>query len=304
MKVFITGGSGLIGFPLVKHFLDEGHAVKVLDLRKPEIEHKNLEFIKKSVMDKISGDIKGADLVLHFAAILGVNNSDNKPLETMMVNLEGSVNVFKSAAEAGIKKMIYASSSEVYGEPRELPIREDSVKGPVSTYGVSKLAAEIYAKAYNHEFGTDIRIARFFNVYGPNQSGNFVISIFIKAAMENKPITIFGDGSQTRCFTYVDDIIDGVVRVIERGKASEAYNIGNNHPTTILELAHIIKDVTESNSEIIKAGFGKQTRLKEREIEYRIPDISKMNALGWKPKTMIKEGIKKIIEYRKGLLRN
>ena len=304
MKVFITGGSGLIGFPLVKHFLDEGHAVKVLDLRKPEIEHKNLEFIKKSVMDKISGDIKGADLVLHFAAILGVNNSDNKPLETMMVNLEGSVNVFKSAAEAGIKKMIYASSSEVYGEPRELPIREDSVKGPVSTYGVSKLAAEIYAKAYNHEFGTDIRIARFFNVYGPNQSGNFVISIFIKAAMENKPITIFGDGSQTRCFTYVDDIIDGVAKVIERGKASEAYNIGNNHPTTILELAHIIKDVTESNSEIIKAGFGKQTRLKEREIEYRIPDISKMNALGWKPKTMIKEGIKKIIEYRKGLLRN
>jgi len=304
MKVFITGGSGLIGFPLVKHFLDEGHAVTVLDLRKPEIEHKNLEFIKKSVIDRLSGDIKGADLVLHFAAILGVNNSDNRPLETMRVNLEGSVNVFKSAAEAGIKKMIYASSSEVYGEPRELPIREDSVKGPVSTYGVSKLAAEIYAKAYNHEFGTDIRIARFFNVYGPNQSDNFVIPIFIKAAMENKPITIFGDGKQTRCFTYVDDIIDGVVRVIERGKASEAYNIGNNHPTTILELAHIIKDVTESNSEIIKAGFGKQTRLKEREIEYRIPDISKMNALGWKPKTMIKEGIKKIIEYRKGLLRN
>ena len=108
MKIFITGGSGLVGFPLVKHFLDEGHAVKVLDLRKPEIEHKNLEFIKKSVMDKLSGDIKGADLVLHFAAILGVNNSDNKPLETMRVNLEGSVNVFKSVAEAGVKKIIYA----------------------------------------------------------------------------------------------------------------------------------------------------------------------------------------------------
>ncbi len=299
MKIFITGGSGLVGFPMVKHFLDEGHAVRVLDLRKPEIEHKNLEFIKKSVMDKLSGDIKGADLVLHFAAVLGVNNSDNKPLETMRVNLEGSVNVFKSATEAGIKKMVYASSSEVYGEPRELPIREDSVKGPVSTYGVSKLAAEIYAKAYNQEFGTDIRIARFFNVYGPRQSDNFVIPIFIKAAMENQPIRVFGDGKQTRCFTYVDDIIDGVAKVVERGKASEAYNIGNNHPTTILELAHIIKDTTESRSEIIKAGFGKQTRLKEREIEYRIPDISKMNGLGWKPKTMIGEGIKKIIESRK-----
>ena len=187
--------------------------VKVIDLQKPDIEHRNLEFINKSVMDELAEDIHGCDVVYHFAAMLGVNNSDNRPLETVRINLEGSVNVFKSAVEANVKRMIYASSSEVYGEPRELPIKEDSVKGPVSAYGVSKLAAEIYAKAYNHEFGTDIKIVRFFNVYGPRQSDNFVIPIFINNALENKPLRVFGEGSQTRCFTYVEDIADGDFKV-------------------------------------------------------------------------------------------
>jgi|TARA_B100001964_G_scaffold203320_1_gene232244 UDP-glucose 4-epimerase len=299
MKVFITGGSGFIGSYLVKRLLEQGHEVKVLDLRKPNIKHKNLEFVNKSIMDELAEDILGCDVVYHFAAMLGVDNSDNKPLDTMRINLEGSVNVFKSAVEANVKRMIYASSSEVYGEPRELPIREDSVKGPISTYGVSKLAAEIYAKAYNHEFGTDIKIVRFFNVYGHGQSNNFVIPTFINNALENKPLRVFGNGSQTRCFTYVEDIADGVFTVLEKGKTGEAYNIGNNKPATILELAKIIKELTNSKSEIIKAEFGKETRLKEREIEYRVPDISKMKELGWETRTVVREGIKKILELRK-----
>jgi UDP-glucose 4-epimerase len=298
MKILVTGGNGFIGSTLVKHLLDNGNEVKVVDLQKPNIKHKNLEFVNKSIMDDLSEDIRGCDVVYHFAAILGVDNSDNKPLETMRINLEGSVNVFKSAVEAGVKRMIYASSSEVYGEPRELPIREDSVKGPVSAYGVSKLAAEIYAKAYNHEFGTDIKIVRFFNVYGHGQSNKFAIPIFINNALENKPLRVFGDGSQTRCFTYVGDIADAVLMVLEQGKTGEAYNIGNNNPTTIFELAQIIKELTGSKSEIIKSGFGKETRLKEREIEYRVPDISKMKALGWKPKTMVREGVKKVLELK------
>ena len=298
MKVFITGGSGFIGLPFVEHFLEQGHEVKVLDLVEPAIKHDKLEWINKSVMDEIAEDIKRCDLVFHFAAMLGVDNSDNKPLETMRINLEGSVNVFKSATEVGVKHMIYSSSSEVYGEPRELPIREDSVKGPVSAYGVSKLAAEIYAKAYNHEFNTDIKIVRFFNVYGPRQSSNFVVPIFINNALEGKPIKVFGEGNQTRCFTYVGDIVDGVMKVVEKGKTGEAYNIGNNNPTTILELANVAKELTNSSSEVVKSGFGKETRLKSREIEYRVPDISKIKALGWEPKTMLKEGIKKILEFR------
>jgi len=294
MKVFITGGSGFIGLPVVERLLEQGHEVKVLDLHKPNIEHKSLEYINKSIMDDLTEDIKGSDIVYHFAAILGVDNSDNKPLETMKINLEGSVNVFKSAVE--VKKIIYVSSSEVYGEPRELPIKEDSVKGPVSTYGVSKLAAEIYANAYVKESGIDIRIVRFFNVYGPRQNPIFVVPIFIDKAKKNEQIKVFGDGKQTRCFTYVKDAVDGILTVVEKGKAGEAYNIGNNRPTTVWELAHLIKDLTNSKSEILKAGYGTDTRLRTREIEYRIPDISKMGELGWTPKTDIKEGIKKILE--------
>lgn len=299
MKIFVTGGSGFIATPLVKHLLEKDYKVKVLDLREPRIKHKNLEFIKKSILDNITSDIRDSDAVFHFAALLGVDNSDKRPLDTMKINLEGSVNVFKSAIDAGVKRMVYSSSSEVYGEPRELPIKEDSVKGPVSTYGVSKLAAEIYAKAYNQEFGTDIRIVRFFNVYGPGQESNWVVPIFLNKALRNEPITVFGSGNQTRCFTYVEDVADGVLKVFEKGKAGEAYNIGNDQPTTILELAQIAKEIAKSKSEIVKLGFGKETRLKEREIEYRIPDISKMKSLGWQPKTMIKEGVKRTLESMK-----
>ena len=299
MKIFITGGSGFIATPLTKHLLEKGYNVKILDLSEPKIKHKNLEFTRKSILDNITKDIKGCDAVFHFAALLGVDNSDKRPLDTMKINLEGSVNIFKSAIDAGVKRMIYSSSSEVYGEPRELPIKEDSVKGPVSTYGVSKLAAEIYAKAYNQEFGTDIRIVRFFNVYGPGQQPNWVVPIFISKALRNEQIKVFGNGNQTRCFTYVEDVADGVLKVFDKGKRGEAYNIGNNRPTTILELAQIIKEVTKSKSEIIKVGFGKDTRLREREIEYRVPDISKIKSLGWQPKTMIKEGVKEILEFNK-----
>jgi len=299
MKILVTGGSGFIASHLVKHLLEKGHYVKILDLKEPQLKHKNLKFVKKSILNNIVEDIKGCDAVFHFAALLGVDNSDKRPLDTMKVNLEGSVNVFKSSLEAGVKKMIFSSSSEVYGEPRELPIKEDSVKGPVSTYGVSKLAAEIYARAYNYELGADIKIARFFNVYGPGQESNWVVPIFINKALKNEPITVFGSGSQTRCFTYVEDIADGVLKVFEKGKTGEAYNIGNSQPTTILELAQIVKEITKSKAQIIKLGFGKETRLKEREIEYRIPDISKMKALGWQPRTMVKEGIKRILENMK-----
>ena len=298
MKIFVTGGSGFIATEVVKHLLEEGYKVKILDLNEPKIKNKNLEFVKKSILDNIVVDIRGCDAVFHFAALLGVENSDRRPLDTMKINLEGSVNVFKSAIDAGIKKMIYSSSSEVYGEPRELPIKEDSIKGPVSTYGVSKLAAEIYAKAYNQEFNTDIRIVRFFNVYGPGQESNWVVPIFISKALRNESIKVFGNGNQTRCFTYVEDVAEGVLKVFEKGNEGKAYNIGNNQPTTIFELANLVKEITKSKSEIMKAGFGKETRLKEREIEYRIPDISKMKALGWEPKVMVREGIKKILENK------
>ncbi len=299
MNIAVTGGSGFIASPLVRRLLQEGHHVKIIDIHPPRVSDKNLEFVKKSILDDISGDVQGCDQLFHFAALLGVDNSDKRPLETMRVNLEGSVNVFRNALAVEVKDMVYISSSEVYGQPRELPIREDSVKGPVSSYGVSKLAAEIYAQAFTKEKGANIKIVRFFNVYGSNQSPNFVVPVFILNALQQKPLRIFGDGSQVRCFTYVEDAVEGVLMVAKSGKAGEAYNIGNDQPTTIFELATIIKEVTGSTSEIIRAGFGKETRLKEREIEYRIPDIGKMRSLGWEPKVMVREGVQKVLRLAK-----
>jgi len=297
--IVVTGGSGFIGSVLVRKLLERGEKVKVIDLSEPKIKHENLEFVKKSVLDDLSDDLKGCKILYHFAAVLGVENSDNHPLLTLEVNLIGSRNVFRQAHEAGVKQVIFSSSSEVYGEPRELPIKETTPKGPVSTYGVSKLAAEMYAKAYFQENNTDVRIVRFFNVYGPGQLPQWVMSMFIKNVLEDKTPIVYGDGSQTRCFTYVDDAIDGVFAVLEKGKPGEIYNIGNNIQTTILELANL---TIKASGKIMKphlADFGKNTRLKEREINYRQPDITKIKELGWQPKILVEEGIKKTYEWMK-----
>ncbi|MBI2135166.1 NAD-dependent epimerase/dehydratase family protein [Candidatus Woesearchaeota archaeon] len=299
MNIIFTGGSGFIGLPIVKKLLDRGHHVRIIDLAKPEISHKNLDFVKKSILEDIHKDITGFDFLFHFAANIGVSFNDSHPLETMEVDLEGSAKVFKTAIKAGIKDMMYASSSEVYGNPRELPIKEDSIKGPVSSYGVAKLGSEIYANSYNQQFGANIKIVRFFNVYGPRQSIKFVVPIFITKALKNEPIPVYGDGSQARCYTYVDDAIDGALDVFDKGEKGGNYNIGNTHPTTVLQLAETIKEITKSSSEITVMGYGPETRLRKREVDYRIPSMEKMRTLGWEAKTRIREGAIKTADWIK-----
>ncbi len=292
----VVGGSGFIGRVLVQKLLEQGKKVKVIDISPFPFTHKNLTFTNKSILDDLSTDFKDCEVVYHFAAVLGVANSDQHPLKTLEINLLGARNVFKTVVEQNVKTIIFSSSSEVYGEPRELPIREDTIKGPVSIYGVSKLAAEMYALAYFKESGVDFRIVRFFNVYGPGQEPQFVIPLFIKSVLEGKPPKVYGSGSQTRCFTYVEDAVDGVCAVLNKGKPGEAYNIGNNQQTTILELAKIVIKVSGKNIEPDTVPFGSTTRQKEREINYRQPDISRMNSLGWKPLVMVEEGVQKTYE--------
>lgn len=293
----VTGGNGFIGQALVRKLLDLGKKVKILDINEPPFTHKNLTFSKKSILEDLHSDLKGCDVLIHLAAVLGVENSDKHPLKTLEVNLIGSRNVFQTAVDCGVKQVLYASSSEVYGEPRELPIKEDTVKGPVSTYGVSKLAAEMYALAHQSEGKTDFFIVRFFNVYGPGQLPQWVMSIFIKNVIEGKPPKVFGEGNQTRCFTYVDDSVNGIITVLEKGKPGEAYNIGNDRQTTILELAQLIIKGSGKNLQPEIVDFGEQTRLKEREINYRQPDNSKIKMLGWKPQVLVEEGLKRTYEW-------
>ncbi|MBS3158209.1 GDP-mannose 4,6-dehydratase [Candidatus Woesearchaeota archaeon] len=299
MKILVTGGNGFIGHTLVKHLLDEGGQVKVIDIKPIKFTHKNLEFVKKSVLEDIRWDMRDCDMVYHLAAELGVVNSDKKPLNTLAVNIDGTVNIFRCALGTGVKKIVYTSSSEVYGEPREIPIKEDSQKSPVSIYGVSKLTAEMYAKGYVQEYGMDINPVRLFNVYGPGQGFEWVMPIFMQKALNGEQPLVFGDGSQVRCFTHIADVISGIETVRKKGAKGEAYNIANTDKITMKELAELIIKFSGKDIKPRIAGFGKETRQKEREIMKRVPSIEKLRALGWQPKVNIQEGIKTTYNWYK-----
>lgn len=297
MKLLITGGNGFIGHTLVKHLLNEGNEVIVVDTKTINYKHENLSFIKKSVEDDLRFHMKGCDVVYHFAALLGVVNSDKSPLKTLRVNIDGTVNVFKNALDAGVKKVVYSSSSEVYGEAQEIPLKEDSPKAPVSVYGVSKLTAEMYAQGFIKEHGLNINPVRFFNVYGPGQGFEWVIPIFIKKVLNNESPVVFGDGSQVRCFTYITDVVKGMEFVRKKGKPGEAYNIANDKPLSMKDLAELIIKISGKNLKPKIVGFGAETRSKEREIMKRIPSIEKLKTLGWKPEVEPEEGLKKTYKW-------
>ena len=299
MKIIVTGGNGFIGHTLVRHLLNEGNEVKVIDIKPIKFTHPKLEFVKKSVLDDIRWEMRDCDMVYHLAAELGVVNSDKKPLNTLAVNIDGTVNVFRCALGTKIKKIVYTSSSEVYGEPREIPIKEDSPKSPVSIYGVSKLTAEMYAKGYVQEYGLDINPVRLFNVYGPGQGFEWVMPIFIQKVLNNEAPIVFGDGSQVRCFTYIADVVSGIETVRKKGAKGEAYNIANTDQITMKDLAETIIKISGKNLKPKIVGFGKDTRTKEREIMTRIPSIEKLKKLGWKPEVKIEEGIKKTYDWYK-----
>ena len=297
MKILVTGGNGFIGHTLVRHLLDCGESVKVVDIKPIKFSHPNLEFVKKSVLEDLRSQMKDCDMIYHLAAELGVINSDKKPLNTLAVNIDGTVNVFRCALGTNVKKIVYTSSSEVYGEPREIPIREDSQKSPVSIYGVSKLTAEMYAYGYVKEHGMDINPVRLFNVYGPGQGFEWVVPIFVQNVLNSKPPQVFGDGSQVRCFTFISDIVSGIETVRKKGTKGEAYNIANTDQITMKELAEFIIEISGKNLNPDIVGFGKNTRTKEREIMKRIPSNEKLKSLGWKPMVGIKQGISKTYSW-------
>ncbi len=297
MKIMVTGGNGFIGHTLVRHLLKEGNEVKVIDVKPIKFTHPKLEFIKKSVLEDLRWDMRDCDAVYHLAAELGVVSSDKKPLRTLSVNIDGTVNIFRCALGTNVKKIVYTSSSEVYGEPREIPLNEDSQKSPVSIYGVSKLTAEMYAHGYVKEYGMDINPVRLFNVYGPGQGFEWVVPIFIQKVLNNEAPLVFGDGSQVRCFTFIEDIVKGIETVMKKGEKGEAYNIANTDQITMKELAELIIMASGKNLMPKIVGFGPETRKKEREIMVRIPSNEKLKKLGWKPEVSIKEGIQKTYDW-------
>jgi len=290
LRIGITGGSGFIGTN-VANALKAKYEVVIFDRHKPKIE--DIEFIKGDIIDdSIKKAFEDCDVVIHLAAAVGVKITEEDPILTLNTNILGTKNVLEACKSNNVKKIILASSSEVYGEPLKTPIEESDPAIPITGYGVSKIAAEEYVKAYAVNFGLKYTILRFFNVYGPGQSKDFVIPEFVNNASKNNPILIHGSGSQIRSFCHISDISKGVSLSIEKGD-NEIINIGNaNEPITISELAKKIIGITNSKSSIQFVPFTDSNRRRQKEIINRIPSIKKAERiLSYKPEISLNDGI-------------
>ena len=290
MRIGITGGSGFIGTH-VANVLKSKYKVVIFDRLKPKID--GIEFIEGNIIDdSVKNAFEGCDIVIHLAAAVGVKTTEEDPILTLNTNILGTKNVLEACKSNNVKKIILASSSEVYGEPLKTPIEESDPAIPITTYGISKIAAEEYVKAYAVSFGLKYTILRFFNVYGPGQSKDFVIPEFVNNASKNNPILIHGSGSQIRSFCHINDISKGVSLSIEKGD-NEIINIGNaNEPITISELAKKIIDITNSKSNIQFVPFTDSNRRRQKEIINRIPSIKKAESmLSYKPEISLNDGI-------------
>ncbi len=304
MNILIIGSSGLIGSSLVKG-LKQRKDINLIcyDISNLKLNLKSF-FIKGSIDDlknlyKKTQGIK-IDVVVHLAAFLGVKNTEIDKLKCLNTNILGTKNVLDFCVKKKIKKIIFSSSSEVYGEGGKNFLKEDSFLKPKSVYGITKVVNEEYIKAYCIKFNLNFNICRFFNIYGPFQRNEFVIPKFINKVKKNQPIEIYGNGKQIRSFCYVDDAAEALIKIIFKKSRDKIYNIGNNkEPISINNLAKLIINLAHKKIKIKKINFLKSDRSAQREIYERKPDISKaIKELEYSPKIKLKDGINKILNEK------
>lgn len=295
MNIAITGGAGLIGTELCKIF-NQKHNVTVLDFKEPKISEINFIKIDIENTQEIIDSTKEMDVIIHLAAALGVIETEKNPVRTLDVNSIGTKNVLEACRTNNIKKIIFSSSSEIYGEPEHIPIKETDRITPITTYGISKLMAEEYIKSYSKAHGINYTIFRLFNVYGEEQANRWVVPEFVKKIVNDDEVTIHGDGSQIRAFCHVSDIANAFSYALEKGD-NQIFNIGNNlEPISIKELANRIISLSKSKSQIKFISFDDSSR-NRKEIINRAPDISKaMEILEYKPKVTLDDGLTRVIK--------
>ena len=295
MKIAITGGSGLIGTE-ISNLLKKEHEITVLDFNPPKDD--SINFIKIDIEnpEEIIDSTKGIDVIIHLAAALGVIETEKNPVRTLDVNAIGTKNVLEACKINNINKIIFSSSSEIYGEPEKIPIKETDRITPITTYGISKLMAEEYIKSYSRAYGIRYTIFRLFNVYGEEQANRWVVPEFVRKIVNDKEVTIHGDGNQIRAFCHVSDIANAFRFALTKGD-SEVFNVGNNlEPISIKELANKIITLAKSNSQIKFITFNDSLR-NRREIINRAPDISKITKIfEYKPKISLDDGLTRVIK--------
>lgn len=298
--ILVTGGNGLIGGAVIKKLLDEGHKIHLLDLRNELPENDNLIYFKGNVLNplEITKAIKDCEYVVHLAAFMGVKNSLENPSDCLNVNILGTRNVMDACVNNNIRRILFASSSEVYGDSKVVPTSETVDKLPKSEYGISKVACEEYLKSYKKVYDLDYVIVRFFSIYGVRQITDYVVPRFIDQAMKGEDVTVYGEGNQVRTFCYVEDAAEGVVKALFLPKAANhIFNVGDDsEPITMLDLAEKIVSIVGKGN-VKKISMEVSDRTKDREIYRRIPDISKAREiLGFNPRVKLEEGIKTFLE--------
>lgn len=316
MRALITGGAGFIGCHLAEALLDAGHQALVIDdLSTGSID--NIAHLKgregfEYCIDSITNEpllaelVDRSDMVFHLAAAVGVKLIVEQPVHTIETNVHGTEVVLKHANKKK-KLVLIASTSEVYGKNVNVPFKEDAdlVLGPTPkhrwAYACSKAIDEFLALAYWKEKELPVIIVRFFNTVGPRQTGQYgmVVPTFVRQALAGQPITVFGDGTQSRSFTYVGDVVEALISLVAEPRAiGQVFNIGNGTEITMRALAEKVKTLTHSRSEIVTIPYDKAYEAGFEDMPRRVPDITKIHALiGYEPKVQLDEILAKVIDH-------
>lgn len=314
-NVLVTGGAGFIGSHLVERLLHEGASVTVLDNFRTGL-RENLEQVKDDIKlvegsilepSDLAKVVAGQDLISHQAAQLEITRAIDDPVEDLITNTVGTLNVLKAAADHGVPKVVMASSAGVYGQAVTTPQREDDhPTEPNWAYGVSKLATEKYAAIFQEMYGTKIVPLRYGIVYGPREWYGRVLTIFIKRALEGQPLVVFGDGAQVRDFVHVQDVVNMNMLCLDNAAAdNEVFNVSTATPTDINTLADIVQRVSGTHLEVIHEDVeeGKTSQYFDRirlpqELKTLLQSYEKAERLlGWKPTVDLEDGIKQEYEW-------
>ena len=308
-KILVTGGAGFIGSVLTKTLAERGSEVVMIDnfndYYDPQLKEARIKkFLKGCKFKLYRGDIRDEkliekffkkerpDKVVHLAAMAGVRNSLLNPKLYADVNIMGSINLLEMAVKYKIKNFVFASSSSVYGNNKKIPFSEsDSVDTPISPYAASKKADELIAHTYNHIYGLNVTALRFFTVYGPWGRPDMALFKFTKNILEKKPIEVYNHGKMSRNFTYIDDIVSGILTVLDKCKGYEVMNIGGDKEETLMRFIEVIEE------NVGKIAKKKMLPMQPGDVPATVADISKLRKLGWEPKTRIEEGIANFVNW-------
>lgn len=309
MKILITGGAGFIGSATTKKLIDRGDQVVIIDnfndYYDPKLKEDRIKIFLKGYKFKLyRGDIRDykllekifkkekIDKIVHLAAMAGVRNSIKNPFIYADVNVMGSLNVLELAVKYKIKNFVFASSSSVYGANSKLPFSEsDSVDRPMAMYAATKKADELMAHVYNHLYGLNITALRFFTVYGPWGRPDMALFKFTKNIFSGKSIEVYNEGNMTRNFTYIDDIVSGIITVLDKCKGYDVVNIGGDKAEKLTRYIEVI----EQN--VGKKAKKKMLPMQPGDVLATVADIKKLKKLGWNPKTRIEQGVKNFVEW-------